>query len=285
MDPTIAPDDLKLVAAALVAFQAEVSDPEKTKTATVQPKDKSKQAYSYGYAGLPEVLETVRPLLTKNGLCVLQDVTTDEKSVAVTTTILHASGQFLTFGPLILHAEGEPKNWGSSITYARRFAIKAALNIADAGDDEARSAGKGSRGGGSGKASAAQIALIKGEAFERAEVNEAQLRVDLRTTYKLTVPDDLPIDKALALLPKAGASDMIERLKAETQRVQEAKAAGADPVTGEVAPPADAGEDDATDYWPDGEPEAPPGMDAEGFKAQREATAESALPAPDGRLV
>jgi hypothetical protein len=284
MDPTIpAPTDIAEVAAAFVAFQAKVSDPNKSKTARVQPKDKSKPAFTYGYADLADVLEHVRPILTENGLCLSQDVVCSSQGVEVTTMVLHSSGQMLDFGPLRLPADGEPKNWGSAITYARRFALMAALGIAASGDDDGRGAGQGSTGGSPGKASSRQIALAKGEA-ERADVDDAHLRVYLRKTYELTIAEDLDIDKALGLLSKAQASNLIDALKEEVKRQEAAKAAGADPVTGEVASAAADDPDAGKDFWPSGDEENVPGDDAEGARA-RWAAGEAAKAAPDGKLV
>lgn len=225
--------DVAAFAAAFAKFQAEVSDPGKNKTAQIEPKDKSKQPFSYGYADLASVLQHVRPLLAKNGLSVVQDVTTDDSHVSVTTLILHESGQTMRFGPLSLPSGGEPKSWGSAATYARRFALMATLGVAADGEDDARGAAKGATRGREAKASSRQVAKIKGEA-ERGQVSEQMLRVDLRGTYHLEVADELPIDDALGQLTIAQASNMIERLMEEADRRAGAVAAGADPVTGEV---------------------------------------------------
>lgn len=235
------------------AFQAEVSDPEKTRTATIEPKDKSKPSYSYSYADLSAVLQHVRPLLAEHGFSIAQDVTTDDQHVHVKTLLMHKSGERLLFGPLSLPSGGEPKNWGSAATYARRFALMAALGIAADGDDDARAAGRGATRGRPSRATDRQLTKIAAEA-ERAQVPDEELSQVLERRYKVETTSELSTQQA---------SDLIDRLMAAADRRGRTAAAGIDPNTGEVA----------------GEP---PGMDA---AAAREAWAHEQDEArDDGRL-
>lgn len=213
------------LAAALVAFQGDVTDVGKTSTATIQPRDRSKPAFSFPYADLSTVLAHIRPVLAKHGLAVLQDVTTEGDEVRIATIVLHESGEQYAFGPLALPAGDDNKQTGGSITSARRFAIMAALGIAsvgeDSGDDNgARRTGAGTAAG----ATARQLAKIAAEA-ERGGVTDEELAKVL-SSYGV---------ETTAELDKAQASDLIDRLVAETDRRSRAAAAGADPQTGEVA--------------------------------------------------
>lgn len=250
--PTAA--NLSELAAAFSAFAAEVSDPEKTKTAEIQPKDQSKPPFAYGYADLAGVLQHVRPLLGKHGLAITQDVQTDDQHVHVTTLLLHKSGESLAFGPLSLPAGGEPKNWGSAVTYARRFALMAALGIAADGDDDARAAGRGATRGRQQTATDRQVAKILDE-IERAQISDKSLRADLHRAYELEWPDGSPIEKTLARLTVPQASHLIERAMAEADRRSAATAGGADPDTGEVdAEPPGKDAAAARSAWSDGKP-------------------------------
>lgn len=256
MDPKTSPQIADL-AAALAAFQAEVSDPEKTQTARIEPKDKSKPAFSYGYADLAGVLQHVRPLLAKNGLSVVQDAVCASDHVEVTTLLMHSSGQYMTFGPLSMPAGGEPKSWGSAITYARRFALMAALGVAASGDDDAKAAARGATRGRPRKATDNQIRKI-GFECDRGHITDEELSNVLKR-YE---------GKPVAELTTAEASDLIERLIAEADRRAAAESAGADPVTGEVPP-----DDDAIGF-----DEGPPGMDADEYRESRS----GAEPTPQG---
>jgi hypothetical protein len=120
-------------------FQSEVMNPKLTKD---NPYFKSK------YSPLDEVLKVVRPVLSKYGLSVTQEVYTPEGTpdhIGVITSINHKSGEWVEFKPLILPAfqklkdgrhEFNSQGAGSSITYAKRYQLQAALGIAADSDDD-----------------------------------------------------------------------------------------------------------------------------------------------------
>ena len=119
--------------------QAEFPNVPKGQKATIPMK--SGGEFSYTYAALPDVLEAVRPILEANGFAVAQSVAGDRDTIAVTTRIYHKAGHMESFGPLVLHSGGDARSAGSAITYARRYALCAALGIApDEDDDGARAA-------------------------------------------------------------------------------------------------------------------------------------------------
>ncbi len=116
--------------AALVAAQAEFPDVTKAKTANTG-------SYSYRYADLADVLDAVKPVLKAHGLAVVQDAVTEDRGIGVTTIVIHESGEALKFGPLVLSYGNSPQAAGSAITYARRYALVAALGLATDDDDGA----------------------------------------------------------------------------------------------------------------------------------------------------
>ena len=66
----------------------------------------------------------------------LQELTSDAVGVAVSTIILHESGQWVQFEPLFLPANKlDAQGFGSAASYARRYALKAVWNLADEDDD------------------------------------------------------------------------------------------------------------------------------------------------------
>lgn len=116
------------LANALALFQGEVSNPINTAT---NPFFKSK------YAPLNDVLSLVRPILSKNGLSIVQAPSGDGENVIVTTTLLHNSGEWIEFAPLVLKADkATAQGAGSAITYARRYAISSILGISSEDDDD-----------------------------------------------------------------------------------------------------------------------------------------------------
>lgn len=97
--------------------------------------------YTYSYASLPDILEKVRPVLLSYGLSIAQSVTFDT-GVQVETRIYHVGGHVEVFGPLGIPGGGNAQAIGSAITYARRYALCAALGIAPDEDDDGVQASK-----------------------------------------------------------------------------------------------------------------------------------------------
>lgn len=102
--------------------------------------DKDRQGYGYKYADLSQILQILRPILSVQGLSIVQGTDMQEGKVGVTTRILHSSGQWIECGPLYM--EVQPKKGlsqaqcvGSVVTYARRYALTAAVGITQDEDD------------------------------------------------------------------------------------------------------------------------------------------------------
>lgn len=112
-------------------------------------KDAENEAFKRGgkaskYADISAVWEAIRKPLSDNGLSVIQQPVRAPDGLAITTRILHASGQWIEFDALTVpFAKPDAHGVGSATTYARRFALCAALGIvADDDDDGNAAAGK-----------------------------------------------------------------------------------------------------------------------------------------------
>jgi hypothetical protein len=129
---------IELLAAALAAFHAEC--PSITKN-TMNP------LFSKKYADLSDITSIVNPVLAKNGLTVLQVPVGDEQLM---TMLLHGSGQYIR-STANLHCmdsvirrgkDGndvrgvKPQDYGSALTYQRRYALSAILNLCIDDDDD-----------------------------------------------------------------------------------------------------------------------------------------------------
>ena len=73
--------------AALAAAQSEM---------TPARMDRRNTYYNANYATLASVIEASRPALTRHGLAVSQAVSIEGRDVAITTTIGHKSGQYVS---------------------------------------------------------------------------------------------------------------------------------------------------------------------------------------------
>lgn len=135
---------IEALSAALVEALGEMTEVRKGKQAKIETKGGG--SYGYRYADLGDTLQTVRPVLARHGLAVLQHTHTDSgDSVLISTTILHRSGEWLRFDPLALPAGRTAQETGSAITYGRRYTLLAALGLATEDDDGASAAPRGAR--------------------------------------------------------------------------------------------------------------------------------------------
>jgi len=128
-------DAIDALAAALAAAQGEY--PAIPRDTTVKIRTKSGGEYTFQYAPLDTILQALRPVLAKHGLAVMQDI----EGGAVSTTILHTSGQWWNGAQVLIPPdEPGPKPIGSALTYASRYSLRAALMIATDDDDDATTA-------------------------------------------------------------------------------------------------------------------------------------------------
>ena len=123
--------------AAISAFQGEM--PPVTKEANVQMKGTSKAgkefSVDYEYAPLEDIQVIANPILYKNGLNVTQDLDFEfspSGSIVhlIATRTAHKSGQFkISKWPLDMSGITKEQDRGSKITFNKRYAFVAALNI------------------------------------------------------------------------------------------------------------------------------------------------------------
>lgn len=88
------------------------------------------------YATLEDVIEATRATLARHKLGILQipGHVIDGK-LHLETMILHESGEYIVGEFQMGVGKGDPQSVGSALTYARRYAQKAGLNIPDLDDD------------------------------------------------------------------------------------------------------------------------------------------------------
>lgn len=99
-------------------------------------KDNTNPAFRSKYADLTSHVEVIRPAAKAAKLAVLQELTSDDSGVHVTTRIAHASGQWIEFGPLYIPAnKHDAQGFGSAASYARRYALSAAWGTVADDDD------------------------------------------------------------------------------------------------------------------------------------------------------
>ncbi len=104
-------------------------------------KDSSNPHFRSKFASINSVWEAIREPLNENMLYAAQDVTTEPGFAIVETEIHHESGQWMQFGPLRLPVlKQDAQGYGSAITYAKRYALCAALGVVSDEDDDGNAA-------------------------------------------------------------------------------------------------------------------------------------------------
>lgn len=115
---------------AIAAVQAEMPKMKKNATATIPTK--SGRGFAYKYITLDDIWANLRPLLTKNGLIVVNSM----DGQMLNTSLIHvASGEMVSCG-FPINTNQPPQQLGSAFTYARRYALCALLQIIADDDDD-----------------------------------------------------------------------------------------------------------------------------------------------------
>ena len=120
-------DSIDKLAPALVAVQTH---------AAPALKQSNNPAFKSKYADLASCWEAVREPLAQAQIVVIQEAVLTDAGVAVTTRLLHASGQWLQTEPLVVPlAKRDAHAVGSCVSYGKRYSLSAALGIVADDDD------------------------------------------------------------------------------------------------------------------------------------------------------
>lgn len=123
--------ETKNIAAALAAFQGEMPTVAKSKTAKAG-------SFSYTYAGLADVTSHAAPILAKHGLAFTALPGPTEHGWVLNGVLLHVSGEKLE-GALPIKG-GSPQEWGSSLSYFRRYLLGCLTGLVTDDDDDGQMA-------------------------------------------------------------------------------------------------------------------------------------------------
>lgn len=122
------------IATALAAASAEIK---------AVGKDRTNPHFKNKYATLDAIVDSVRPVLAKHGLAVMQDASdtqagADGKPTAFTveTMLVHKSGEWIANRVTMPVAQSTPQGVGSALTYGRRYGLSALLSLATDEDDD-----------------------------------------------------------------------------------------------------------------------------------------------------
>ena len=129
-------DSIAAIAAALAKAQAELTNPEKSLTATLlSPFGRDR---TFRYAPLSSGLEIVRKSLGAHEIATVQTTALDTETgfIRLTTMLAHSSGEWISSDwPVCPVSEtAAPQRMGAALTYARRYTLFTLVGIA--GEDD-----------------------------------------------------------------------------------------------------------------------------------------------------
>src|SRR5450631_2881431 len=126
------------IAAALAKAQGELSNPEKSLSATIPSPFLREGDRTFRYASLASGLDIVRKSLGQHEIATVQTTAIDRDSgqIQLTTLLAHASGEWISSEwPVCAISEtAAPHRMGAALTYARRYALFTLVGIA--GEDD-----------------------------------------------------------------------------------------------------------------------------------------------------
>jgi hypothetical protein len=115
------------IAGALAKAQIELTNPEKSLTATLRSPFPREADRSFRYASLSSGLDLVRKSLGRQEIATVQTTSIDEAAglIRLTTTLAHSSGEWVVSDwPVCPVSEtAAPHRMGAALTYARRYAF------------------------------------------------------------------------------------------------------------------------------------------------------------------
>src|SRR6266568_5103220 len=131
-------ESIGAIAAALAKAQAELTNPEKSLSATIRspfPRDPDR---TFRYAPLSTGLDIVRKTLGRHEIAAVQSTEIDKEAglIRLTTILAHSSGEWVSSDwPVCAIADtAAPHRMGAALTYARRYALFTLVGIA--GEDD-----------------------------------------------------------------------------------------------------------------------------------------------------
>lgn len=192
---------------ALLAFHAEAPD---------LHKDKDNGAFrGVKYLSLDSLTDTVRPLLTKHGLVWMTMPDSIDGAPALAYRLMHKTGEVINGVMPLMLSKQDAQGQGSAITYARRYALMAVLNLVADEDDDGNAAG--SRGSSNGHHSEPEPQLLSDEsvsevltAISNAKMGTEWVRGQLVAIGAPNVPQGALTKRTIQLLSPDQAVQMVQ---------------------------------------------------------------------------
>jgi hypothetical protein len=173
-------------------------------------KEQENPYYKSKYADLNSLIEATKNALAVNELAVIQLPSNNGQGVEIETLLVHSSDEWISCRLRMPIAKADAQGVGSAITYGRRYAYGAILNIASEDDDDGNAAtGKGPERGAKATDTGGLVNGVQAEAWHSAckvGGRTDQQKADFLAEMGFEVSKDKPlvegIQEALRLVPQ-----------------------------------------------------------------------------------
>lgn len=106
--------------------------------------DSTNPHFKNKYAGLPGVVEEIKPKLNAQGIALFQFPTeAPEGHLGLVTRLQHESGEFIEATAVVPLPKADPQGFGSAMTYTRRYSLLSICGVVGEPDDDANNASGG----------------------------------------------------------------------------------------------------------------------------------------------
>ncbi len=160
------------------------------------------------YADLGALLEVIRKPLATHELAVTQLICPDPDFVVIETVLLHASGEWISSTIQLRPGKTDPQGMGSTITYARRYALSAIVSLAAEDND--------------GEAITGHKAETDRKAGQLERKEQPPATIPVADIIKPIPKKDKPVLGANDLISEAQAKRLFALAQGDTELVREA---------------------------------------------------------------
>ena len=98
-------------------------------------KDSKNGFFKTSYSDLASVMAAISKPFADNDLCFIQGAEAADNKIAVTTRIIHKSGQWFESITTLPPTKNDAQGYGSAITYAKRYGLQAMAGVPSVDDD------------------------------------------------------------------------------------------------------------------------------------------------------
>jgi hypothetical protein len=126
--------DVSELMMALAKAQGEIGEIERDRSVKVQT---ARGGYEFRYATLAAIISAVKKSLSDNGIARTQVIRYDsDVRLYYLTTTLHYKNQFISSTVPLIISDGGNQQFGSSLTYMKRYSLAALIGVAADEDDD-----------------------------------------------------------------------------------------------------------------------------------------------------